>query len=108
MYCAADSDCKSEYWSAVLLEKDWSMLKILKLCNYVNILGGCGITDDNICVLFNLNWSHLTDLHLSNLCMHHTVYNKLTSKGMQLMVNCNFENLKELYLSKSFIIQLLI
>mgnify|MGYP000855967345 CR=1 FL=1 len=36
MYCVGDSDGQSEYWSDVLLERDWSMLKQLSLRNYGN------------------------------------------------------------------------
>ena len=34
MYCAVDSDWQSEYWSDVLLDRDWSMLQQLYLSNY--------------------------------------------------------------------------
>ena len=36
MYCAVDSDKQSEYWSDVLLDRDWSMLEQLYLSNYGN------------------------------------------------------------------------
>ena len=36
MYCVDDLDDKSEYWSDVLLERDWSMLRLLNLSNYRN------------------------------------------------------------------------
>ena len=36
MYCAVDSDKQSEYWSDVILDRDWSMLEQLWLGNYGN------------------------------------------------------------------------
>lgn len=38
MYYVVDElDSQNEYWTDVLLEKDWSMLQDLSLRNYVNI-----------------------------------------------------------------------
>ena len=36
MYCVAELDGQREYWSDVLLERDWSMLRLLNLSNYRN------------------------------------------------------------------------
>ena len=36
MYCADDLVKQSEYWSDVLLSRDWSMLEKLWLGNYEN------------------------------------------------------------------------
>ena len=39
MYCVAELDNQSEYWSVVLLERDWSMLKALDLSSFENTQG---------------------------------------------------------------------
>ena len=39
MYCVTELDRQSDYWSDVLVERDWSLLKGLYLGNYGNTQG---------------------------------------------------------------------
>lgn len=66
MYWVTDLDYKSKYWSDVLLNRDWSMLEGLSLCNYANKYSvDCGITDSTIKIFCHLNWPKLSDLNIS-------------------------------------------
>lgn len=42
MYCAAELDGGNEYWSDLLLDRDWSMLSSLCLSNNGNTQGTVG------------------------------------------------------------------
>ena len=69
MYCVVELADQGDYWFDVLLERDWSMLKKLWLCNSEIYSDDCGITDDTISIFVNSNWPKLADLNLCNMCI---------------------------------------
>lgn len=71
------------YWPDVLQFRDWSNIKILSLCNFMHVPVNCGITDENIKYLLQLEWPNLDSLNIGNIQKYFVGWNPISAKGVK-------------------------